>query len=216
MSATKLEAFDPGHHGGQHAGVGIVIGVHVIVGWALASGLGSEMVAAIKKPLQAVVLQEVSLPPPPPSPPPPPKPQQPPKQVVQQAPAPPPPFVPPTEVPVQQPVDAPVLQSSPTPPPGPVPIAAPAPTAPAAPAKVDLAVACPTQVQPEMPARAQREGLSGTVRAQATIVGGMVSAVEILSGPRLFHAAVREAMQKYRCSAPDGTVAVQAFDFRVE
>ena len=212
MSTIRQQDFDPGQNGGRRVGVGVVVGIHVIVGWALASGLGSEMVAAVKKPLEAVVLQEVALPPPPP--PPPPKPQQPPKQVVQQA-APPPPFVPPAEVPAQQAVAAPVVQSSPTPPTAPEPIAPPAP-APAAPAKMDLAIACPTQAKPEVPAKALREGLSGTVRAQATIVSGVVSAVEILSGPRVFHAAVREAMQKYRCTAPDGTVAMQAFDFRVE
>lgn len=214
MSTTKQQDFDPGQHGGRRVGMGVVVGIHVIVGWGLASGLGSEMVAAVKKPLQAVVLQEVALPPPPP-PPPPPKPQQPPKHVVQQV-APPPPFVPPAQVQAQPEVDAPVVQSSAIPPAAPVPITPPAPPAPPAPAKVDLAIACPTQVKPEAPARALRDGVSGTVRAQATITSGVVSEVEILSGPRVFHAAVREAMQKYRCTAPDGTVAMQAFEFRVE
>ena len=208
----KQEAFDPGSHTGRPVGVGLVIGVHVIIGWALISGLGREMVAAIKKPMEAVVLQEVKLPPPPP--PPPPKPVEQPKQIVQQAPVPPPPFVPPVEVPVQPAADAPVVQATTTPPTAPAIIAPPSPPAPAV--KLDLAIACPTQVRPELPARAMRDGVSGTVQAQATIVGGLVSAVEILSGPRVFHAAVREAMQKYRCTAPDGTVAVQTFDFRVE
>jgi len=209
MSTIRQQDFDPGQQGGRRVGVGVVVGIHIIVGWGLASGLGNEMVAAVKKPLQAVVLQEVVLPPPPP---PPPKPQQPPKQVVQEA-APPPPFVPPAEVRAQPAVEAPVVQSSITPPPAPAPIAPPAPSAPA---RMDLTIACPTQAKPQVPERALREGLSGTVRAQATITGGVVSAVDILSGPRVFHAAVREAMQKYRCTAPDGTVAMQAFDFRVE
>jgi len=211
MSTIRYQDFDPGQQGGRRVGVGVVIGIHVIVGWGLASGLGHEMVAAVKKPLQAVVLQEVVLPPPPP-PPPPPKQQQPPKQVVQEA-APPPPFVPPAEVQAQPAVEAPVVQSSITPPPAPAPIAPPAPSAPA---KMDLTIACPTQAKPQVPEKALREGLSGIVRAQATIMGGVVSAVEIVSGPRVFHAAVREAMQKYRCTAPDGTVAMQAFEFRVE
>lgn len=211
----KPSEFDPGNSSGRPLGIGIVAGVHVVIGWALASGLGNEMVAAIKKPLEAVVLQEVTLPPPPP--PPPPKPVEQPKQIVQQAPVPPPPFVPPAEVTAAPNVEAPVLQSSPTPPLEPAPIAPPPPPAvPAATGKVDLAIACPTQVRPEIPAKALREGVSGTVRAQATILGGAVAAVEILGGPRVFHAAVREAMQKYRCTAPDGTVAVQTFDFKVE
>lgn len=212
MSTIRYQDFDPGQQGGRRVGVGVVIGIHVIVGWGLASGLGSQMMAAVKKPLEAVVLQEVVLPPPPP--PPPPKLQQPPKQVVQEA-APPPPFVPPAEVQTQAAVEAPIVQSSITPPPAPAPIAPPAP-APSAPAKMDLTIACPTQAKPEVPAKALREGLSGTVRAQATIMGGVVSAVDILSGPRVFHAAVRDAMQKYRCTAPDGTVAMQAFEFKVE
>ena len=213
MTTAAQQDFDPGHDGSRRIGIGFVVAVHAIVGWALATGLGNDMVAAIKKPLEAVVLQEVVLPPPPP--PPPPKPQQPPKQVVEQA-APPPPFVPPAEVSVQPRVEAPVVQSSPTAPLAPVVIAPPPVAAPAPPAKMDLTVACPTQAKPEVPPRALREGISGTVRAQAVIVGGVVSAVEILSGPRLLHAAVRDAMQKYRCTAPDGTVAVQAFEFRVE
>ena len=214
MSTIRHQDFDPGQRGGRGVGVGVVIGIHIIVGWGLASGLGSEMVAAVKKPLQAVVLQEVVLPPPPP-PPPPPKPQQPPKQVVQQT-APPPPYVPPAEVQTQAAVEAPVVQASITPPPAPAPIAPPAPPAPSAPARMDLAIACPTQAKPQLPEKALRDGLSGTVRAQVTIMGGVVSAVDIVSGPRVFHAAVREAMQKYRCTAPDGTVAMQAFEFRVE
>lgn len=211
----KPSEFDPGNSSGRPLGIGIVAGVHVVIGWALASGLGNEMVAAIKKPLEAVVLQEVTLPPPPP--PPPPKPVEQPKQIVQQTPVPPPPFVPPAEVMAAPNIEAPVLQSSPTPPTEPAPIAPPPPPAPpAATGKVDLAVACPTQVRPEIPAKALRDGVSGTVRAQATILGGAVASVEILGGPRVFHAVVREAMQKYRCTAPDGTVAVQTFDFRVE
>ncbi|MGA0609682.1 energy transducer TonB [Caldimonas sp. KR1-144] len=211
----KQAAFEPGKGSGRSVGIGVVAGVHVVIGWALASGLGNEMVKAIKKPLEAVVLQEVVLPPPPP-PPPPPKPIEQPKQIVQQAPVPPPPFVPPAEI-AAPPSDAPVVMSTPTPPAEPVPIAPPPPPAPAAPVgKVDLAIACPTQVRPEIPAKALRDGVSGTVRAQATITAGVVSAVEILGGPRVFHAAVREAMQKYRCTAPDGTVAVQVFDFKVE
>lgn len=213
MSTIRQQDFDPGKNGGRRAGVAVVVGIHVIVGWGLASGLGSQMMAAVKKPLEAVVLQEVVLPPPPP---PPPAKQEPAKQMVQQS-APPPPFVPPAEVQAQPSVEAPVVQASVTPPPAPAPIAPPAPApAPVQSAKMDLTVACPTQAKPQVPEKALRDGLSGTVRAQATIMGGVVSAVEIQSGPRVFHAAVREAMQKYRCTAPDGTVAMQAFEFRVD
>jgi periplasmic protein TonB len=40
--------------------------------------------------------------------------------------------------------------------------------------------------------------------------------VQILSGPRVFHAAVREAMLQYKCTAADGTIAVQEFAFKIE
>ena len=68
-----------------------------------------------------------------------------------------------------------------------------------------------------MPRRALRDGISGVVRAQATIRDGVVREVTILSGPRVFHAAVRDAMLQYRCTATPGeVVATQEFEFKVE
>jgi protein TonB len=81
---------------------------------------------------------------------------------------------------------------------------------------MEIGIACPTQVRPEMPRRALQEGTSGVVRAQITITGGAVKEVQILSGPRVFHAAVRAAMLQYRCTAADGTTAVQEFSFKLE
>ena len=55
------------------------------------------------------------------------------------------------------------------------------------------------------------------VRAQATIRGGVVQEVTILSGPRVFHAAVRNAMLQYKCSSGAGeVVATQEFEFKIE
>ena len=51
-------------------GLALVIGLHVIVLWLLASGLGRKGLELIRKPMEAVVIQEVILPPPPPPPPP--------------------------------------------------------------------------------------------------------------------------------------------------
>ncbi len=68
-----------------------------------------------------------------------------------------------------------------------------------------------------MPRRALQEGLGGVVRAQAVIRNGAVVEVTVLSGPRIFHAAVRAAMLQYRCvSGADEVIAVQEFAFRVE
>lgn len=90
-----------------------------------------------------------------------------------------------------------------------VPLASATPPAPPAPPATGAA-------KPEMPEKAIASGIAGTVRAEAVIHGGAVQEVRILSGPRVFHAAVRTAMQQCRCTAPDGTVARQDFDFRIE
>ena len=59
--------------------------LHLVVGYAVLSGKAAEAIKVIQKPLQAVVIQEVILPPPPP-PAPPPLPEPPPKPVPQSAP----------------------------------------------------------------------------------------------------------------------------------
>jgi len=66
-----------------------------------------------------------------------------------------------------------------------------------------------------MPRRAIEEGLIGTVRARALIQDGVVKEVTILSGPRVFHAAVKAAMLQYKCdSRSEAVSAEQSFDFR--
>lgn len=84
-------------------------------------------------------------------------------------------------------------------------------------APADIASLCPTQVRPEMPRKALQDGVEGTVQAQAVIRNGVVKEVTILSGPRVFHTAVREAMLQYKCAA-DGAevVAPQEFVFRTK
>jgi protein TonB len=203
----------------RYKGLIVVVALHVLIGWGLISGTARSGLNLLKKPMEAVVIQEVIIPPPPP---PPPKPIKP----VEQAPkveAPPPPFVPPPEV--APPVTAaPTITSVATPPPAPPVIAPPppapappAPPAPKAPARTDMAVACPTQVPPEMPRKAIQEGTEGVVRAQALIKGGAVQEVTILSGPRVFHNAVRTAMMQYKCTVDAGEIiATQEFAFKLE
>lgn len=202
----------------RYKGLIAVVALHVLIGYGLISGTARSGLNLLKKPMEAVVIQEVIIPPPPPPPP---------KQIkpVEQAPkveAPPPPFVPPPEV--APPVTAaPAITSVATPPPAPPviapppPPAPPAPKAPAGPTRTDMAVACPTQVPPEMPRKAIQEGTEGVVRAQALIKGGAVQDVTILSGPRVFHAAVRNAMMQYKCTVESGeTLATQEFAFKLE
>jgi protein TonB len=193
-------------------GIVIVLVVHALIGYALVSGMARTGLNLIKKPLEAVVIQEVIIPPPPPPPP---------KEVKQpdvKVDAPPPPFVPPPDVAPPVTSTAPVIQStSVAPPPAPAVIAPPPPPAPAPkPNRTDMSVACPTQVPPEMPRKALQDGIQGVVKAQALIVNGVVKEVTILSGPRVFHSAVRAAMMQYHCVNDGEITATQEFNFKVE
>jgi len=200
--------------GGSHAvGVGVVVAVHLVVGYALISGLAQRVVDAVRQPVDVHLIEEIKPPPPPP-----------PKPVVKIAAkvAPPPPvYVPPPVVQVATPAPpvVAVVTQQPQADVKPVPTPAVAPPAPPLKAEpVSIALVCPTMVKPELPRRAEQEGLGGSVRAQATIRGGKVVQVEILSSkPRgLFDASVRAAMLQYGCqgSGADEIVATQNFEFR--
>lgn len=198
-------------------GLVIVIALHAFLGYALVSGMARKGLNFIKKPLEAVVIQEVIIPPPPP--PPPPKKVEVPKELPKVE-APPPPYVPPPDVAPQVSSTAPSIMSTAVVPKTPAVIAPPPP--PAAPAKPapnrnDIGVACPTQVPPEMPRKAMQEGTEGVVKAQIRIKGGVIQEVTILSGPRVFHAAVKAAMLQYKCiSDATEVVATQEFNFKLE
>lgn len=168
-------------------GWGVVVAVHAFIGWALVSGTARKGLELIKKPMEAAVIQEVIIPPPPPPPPPPPKKIEPPKPEMPKVVAPPPPYVPPPEV---------------APPPSP--------------ARQDMTVACPDQVRPEIPRKALRDGTQGIVKAQAVIREGVVKEVTILSGPRVYHAPVREAMLQYKCVSGGEVIATQEFVFKID
>ena len=224
MNFSKRQA-DPRRH---IIGFTLVILFHALVVYALVTGLAKKVVEVIRAPIETKVIEEIKKPPPPPEivVPPPPKMD-----------APPPPFIPPPEVtlatpPPPQPT---ITATTPIPPPAPVTIApaAPVPTAPVAPvptapiaappapkaAVMAIGVACATQVQPVMPRKALQENLSGSVRARATIKGGKVVSVEILSSqPRgVFDTAVRTAMMQYGCQAGEDEIkAEQTFDFKTE
>lgn len=89
------------------------------------------------------------------------------------------------------------------------------PVAPAQPQHIGLV--CPQQVAPEMPGKAQREGLEGVVRATAVVVQGRVTQVRIVSGPKVFHQAVIDAMRQYQCTVSATPVeATQDFGFSLK
>lgn len=214
MNFSKQQA-DPRRH---LVGIAFVVLLHVAVVYALVSGLAKKVVDVVRAPIETKVIEEVKKLPPVPEivTPPTPKLQ-----------APPPPFIPPPEVQIAAPPpQQPTITAAPAPLPPPAPLAptpppaavVPPPVA-AKPAVVSIGVACAQQVQPQMPPRAVREGISGSVKARATIRGGKVIAVEILSSqPRgIFDAAVRAAMQQYGCQSGDEEIkAEQVFDFKLD
>lgn len=205
--------------GNQAAGIGVVVAVHLLVGYALASGLAKKVIDGVRDPIEARLIEEVKKPPPPPEPP---------KPVLRKL-APPPPFVPPPEVQVATPPPpAPTITAvTPVPPPAPVEVRPEPPPAPPAPPpapprveQVAIGVACPTMVPPVLPRRAAREGIGGVVKAQATIRDNHVVSVQILQArpAGIFDQAVRDAMLQYQCQTRGSSeiVAVQTFEFRSE
>jgi protein TonB len=198
---------------GRHVmGFGIVLGLHLLLGWALVTGLAQRMVEVIKAPIETKIIDEVKPPPPPPPEnlPPPPK----------FAP-PPPSFVPPPEVNVNPPpVAAPTITTTQVaPPPAPVTIAPPpvvAPPAPPAPVhvpvrvppKIDFAGACE---KPEYSAAARRAEATGTVVVvyTADTTGTITDAtVEKSAGPtrehKMLDRATLEAVKA--CKVVPGTL----------
>ena len=186
------EQRNPGKH---MVGIGVVLGLHVLLGWALLNGLAQRMVEVIKGPIETKIIEEVKPPPPPPPEnlPPPPK----------FAP-PPPSFVPPPEVVVNPPPTvAPVITTTTVaPPPAPVRIAPPpvaAPPAPPAPpppppapppppppprgaAKTAIGnVAACAPKNEDYPAAAVRAEATGTTRVRFTVdATGKLSNAEVV------------------------------------
>jgi protein TonB len=181
---------NPGRH---VVGIGIVLGLHVLLGWALVSGLAQRMVEVIKSPLETKIIEETKPPPPPPPEnlPPPPK----------FAP-PPPSFVPPPEVNVNPPpTPAPTITTTQVvPPPAPVTVAPPPSPVPAPPAPpvaprvaarpaIANAAACAPKNE-DYPAAAVRAEATGTTKIRFNVgADGRLAGAEIVrsAGPSREH-----------------------------
>src|SRR5687767_15227889 len=139
----------------------MVLVLHLIIGYALVTGLARKVVEVIKAPLETKIIEEVKKPPPDQPPPPPPK-----------MAAPPPPFIPPPEINIQVPQVTPpptiTTVTTAPPPPGPPPVyAPPAPPAPAPLVRKEYKAAY--RVDPVFPRQAQRDGISGRVVAHVVV-----------------------------------------------
>jgi protein TonB len=181
---------------GKHLpSIALVVLLHIILGYALVSGLARRVVEVIKQPIETKIIEEIKKPPPDvPPPPPPPKLQ-----------APPPPFVPPPEIQIATPpppVAPPItVQSSTPPPPQAFVPQAPAPPAPpvqASPVRKEFKAAY--RVEPSFPPQAIRQGISGRVIAWVHVApAGNVTQVEVKqSSNRLFDREVIRALSQWK------------------
>jgi protein TonB len=189
---------DPGKHA---IGIGIVIVMHVLLGWALVNGLARTVIEVIKGPIETKIIQETKPPPPPPENlPPPPK----------FAP-PPPSFVPPPEVVVNAPqtpapaITATTIAPPPAPPVAIAPAQAPVTEAPPAPPRVAArpAIGNVSTCAPkgdDYPAIAIKEEATGTTKVRFTVdASGKLASAEVVksAGASRAHKALdRVALQK--------------------
>jgi protein TonB len=190
--------------GRSATGLATVVLLHVVVIYALATGLARKVVEIVKPPAEVKVIEEIKTPPPPPEAPPPP----PPKMA-----APPPPFIPPPEVavPVQQTQPA-IAAVSNVKPDNPT-FAPPQKAEPAkGPSRIGAVVDFSTCSKPEYPRTSQRNEEQGTVMLAFLIgVDGTVkdAKVEKTSGFRdLDKAALRGLSQcRFKPAQVDGHAA---------
>ncbi len=176
---------------GKHAfGIGVVLAMHLALGWALVNGLAQRLVDVIKAPIETKIIDEVKPPPPPPPEnlPPPPK----------FAP-PPPSFVPPPEVNVNAPPNpgpsiatttvAPPPRAVTITPPAPVAVAPPAPRRVAArPVITNLHACAPTG--DDYPSAARRAEATGVTKIRFTVgADGKLAGAEVIksAGPSREH-----------------------------
>ena len=196
---------------GKHVtGITVVLVLHVIVVYALVTGLARKAMDVIKQPMTTKVIEEVKKPPPPDTPPPPPP------KLVQIIPT----FVPPPEVQISSPVQQ-VVISNPTPVAPPV-YAPPKPVVAAPPAPPSVGTACPNsqQIRTEIkyPAAARKDGIQGDVLVEFTVAtNGEIKDVDVRSSSnRVFNSVSVNAVRQFKCNAQARDVRVQVpFSFKL-
>src|SRR5438309_1910898 len=221
MNYSQQQA-DPKRH---LVGIGVVILFHVLVVYALVTGLARKVVDVVRAPIETKVIEEIKKPPPPPEvivPPPP------------RLEAPPPPYIPPPEVqlatpPPPQPT---ITATTPTPPPAPMVIAPPppilappAPPAPPAPAPtVSVGVVCPNAQKAAgdsgFPREATRQGLDkgdAVIEFTLTPAGEIKNVKTIRASNAIFARASIRIIGEYKCVGQAQDVIVkQEFSYKIE
>jgi protein TonB len=220
MNFAERQA-DPRRH---LVGMTVVVLFHVLVVYALVTGLAKRVVEVIRAPIETKVIEEIKKPPPPPEVvlPPPPKLE-----------APPPPFIPPPEIQIQTPPppQPTITAVTPTPPPAPVVIApapppvvaaAPAPAAP--PAPVSAGVVC-SNFQTVMgvvafPRDAQRQGIEkGEALVQFTLspTGEIKNITVLRASHQIFARNSVRIVGEYKCQGQGREVTVQVpFGYKLQ
>jgi periplasmic protein TonB len=191
--------------------VGVVL-LHVLVIWAIASGLAKKVVDKVAGPLETKVIEEIKPPPPPP------------EKIVPPPPdlkAPPPPFVPIPEIQVQAPPPPTAIQtqSQQVPPPAefkpaPPPTVAPPPPQATRAGPVSAGVVCTKRPQPEISAEYDTPA---EFEYTLTLQGGKVvaKAVRVIRGvpdrraQRSILQALDAAVAQYECGTYSGEVVQQ-------
>ena len=182
-------------------GIAFVVLMHVLVIYALVTGLGKQMLQVIKKPMSATIIEEIKPPPPPPPPPP--------KKL--DVPPPPPPkietFVPPPDVPVVTESAGPTITvvTPEPPPPKPAVIEAPPPPPPPPKPAVRKGIVRLAGDDPVYPRQAIRAGVEkGRVLARVMIdeKGNVTDVIIVSSEPsKVFDSAVIEALKEWKFKA---------------
>jgi len=191
---------------------------HIIIIYALISGLARKVVEVVKGPIEVKVIEEVIK-----KPPPPPEVLPPPPKLA----APPPPFIPPPEINIAPPpTPAPTITAvTPEAPPAPqAPVIAPPPPAPAppAPAVQSATVVCPNYreaLQVAYPREAIADGIQGEVLTEFTVgANGQIKDFVIKnSSNRIFNRPVTNAVQtRLVCKGQGQDIRVQLpFSFKL-
>jgi len=186
-------------------GLGLVVVLHLLLFWAISSGLARAVVKKIQGPVEAVLLEDAKPDIPPPPPPPPPK----------NLPPPPPAYVPPVDVAVTAPAPANAIAAvTATPQPAapmvvtaPAPVAPPAPAVKAEPVRVAAVVNSANCEKPDYPSASRRLEEEGTVslRLLVGVDGKVIQAeVEKSSGFKRLDEAARAGLS--RCVFKPATV----------